>query len=95
MICILNQALSHSKLDLKRRQWLLQTWPQFEVIFITSVDKQIAILQTNWGDFVQGNFVHPILSFQFRAGKFRAHNEITCTGNFVHGNYVHEMKLRA
>ena len=50
-------------------------------------------MKMNWGDFVQGNFVHPIFSFQFRAGKFRAHNKITCTGNFVHGNYVHENNL--
>ena len=34
----------------------------------------------NHPNFVHGNFVHPILSFQFRAWKFRAHNEITCTG---------------
>ena len=52
------------------------------------------------GDFVHGNFVHTILSFQFCAwnfvhGKFCA-QEILCKmrnlvhGNFVHGNFVHK-----
>ena len=65
---------------------------QFPVIWSKGKDP---VNKLNWGDFVQGNFVHPILSFQFRAGKFCAHNEITCTGDFVQGNYVYKMKFCA
>ena len=52
------------------------------------------------GDFVHGNFVHPISSFQFCACNFvpgsSCAQEILCTminlvpGNFVHGNFVHK-----
>ena len=37
------------------------------------------------GDFVHGNFVHPLLCTKIL---FCA-QEITCTGDFVHGNFVH------